>query len=61
MPEFEDYEIACADCKEPFVHTARDQEFYAEKQWDTPPKRCRPCRQKRKEQRDQRTPPGGGR
>ena len=52
MPEYEDYDIDCADCKQPFTFTARDQQFYAEKNF-TPPKRCKPCRDQRKQQRNQ--------
>jgi len=46
--EYEDREIAC-DCGDVFMFTARDQEFYAEKGF-ADPKRCKPCRQRKKEQ-----------
>lgn len=39
--------IKCADCKQDFEFSERDQTFYKEKNY-TPPKRCRPCRDKRK-------------
>lgn len=40
--------IKCQDCGEEFNFTDRDQEFYAEKGFPAP-KRCRFCRQARKE------------
>jgi CxxC-x17-CxxC domain-containing protein len=61
-----DQEIVCCDCNTPFVFTAAEQEFYAEKQFSAP-KRCRACRQAKKDKgqggagggsRPQR--PGGG-
>lgn len=42
-----DTEITCQDCKTTFLFTEQDQDFYAEKGF-TPPKRCKPCRQVRK-------------
>ena len=49
-----DIEINCLDCQTPFLYTEADQAFYAEKQF-TPPKRCKACRQVRKDQKQ-----GGG-
>ena len=40
--------IKCQDCGEDFNFTERDQEFYKEKGF-LPPKRCRFCRNARKE------------
>jgi hypothetical protein len=45
-----DKELTCADCHETFVFTEGEQEFYASKDF-TPPKRCKPCREKRKAKR----------
>jgi len=50
-----DQEIVCVDCSNPFVFTAAEQEFFAEKQFSAP-KRCRPCRQAKKDKQGQ----GGG-
>jgi hypothetical protein len=50
MPEYEDKELDCADCKASFTWTAGEQAFFAEKNF-TPPKRCKPCRDKKKAQR----------
>lgn len=48
--------LECQDCKQEFVFTEGEQEFYASKDF-TPPKRCKPCRDKKKAQREG----GGGR
>jgi hypothetical protein len=45
-----DDEVKCAGCGDTFLFTERDKEFYAEREW-TPPKRCRTCRAKKKEER----------
>ena len=43
--------IICCDCKGEFEHDERDQQFYVEKGFE-PPKRCRPCRLKKKSRYD---------
>lgn len=43
--------LKCADCKEEFPFTEGEQSFYAGKGFDAP-KRCKPCRDRRKEQRE---------
>jgi len=50
---YEDKDIYCPDCKEDFVWTAGEQQFYEEREY-TPPKRCKPCRDERKAQREAR-------
>ena len=61
----EDQELQCIDkgknedCEGTFVFTARDQEFFAGKGYTTP-KRCKPCRIKKKagfESRDNQRKP----
>lgn len=47
---YTDQVIACVDCGTEFAFTAREQEFYAQKGFASPPKRCKPCRNARKEQ-----------
>lgn len=47
--EYLDRPITCSDCGNDFVWTAKDQAFYAEKGLVHPPKRCKPCRIRRKE------------
>ncbi len=56
---FEDKNIECADCGQEFVHSADDQARYAERGFTNEPKRCRDCREKRKNQG--RGGGGGGR
>jgi NAD-dependent SIR2 family protein deacetylase len=46
--------IRCADCGRDFQHSEKDQAFYQEKGFSAP-KRCKECRQAKKDQR------GGGR
>ena len=53
---YEDKAISCADCGQEFTFTASEQAFYAEKGFTDSPKRCKPCRQARKAQRNA----GGG-
>jgi Probable zinc-ribbon domain len=45
-----DRELTCVDCGQQFTWTAEDQAFFKEKGYE-PPKRCKPCRQAKKEQR----------
>ncbi len=44
----EDKTLVCVDCGEGFLHSAQDQERYAELGFSNEPKRCRGCREKRK-------------
>ena len=47
--EFKDETIACVDCKNEFIFTANEQKFYAEKGFDNKPKRCKSCREIKKQ------------
>jgi len=62
--EYQDKVIVCEDCRKEFTHSAADQARYAERGFTADPKRCRPCREKRKAEsaeRKARGPrPGGG-
>ncbi len=49
---YEDKTITCADCGQGFTFTASEQAFYAEKGFSDSPKRCKTCRQTRKQQRN---------
>jgi len=51
---YEDKELTCSDCNQPFTFSGGEQRFFAERQF-TPPKRCKPCRDQRKARRN-----GGG-
>lgn len=53
---FEDKTLVCSDCSEEFIFTSSEQEFYEEKGFQNEPRRCKPCRQKKKAQRSS----GGG-
>lgn len=44
----QDKTIVCKVCKKPFVFTAAEQEFYAEKGFAHEPQRCKACRLKRR-------------
>jgi len=44
---YSDKVMTCADCRQDFVFTARDQEFYADRGF-TEPRRCPSCRASRK-------------
>jgi hypothetical protein len=48
----EDIELTCVDCGAPFIYAVGEQRFFAEKGFQVPPKRCKPCRQHEKERRE---------
>lgn len=52
MSEYNDQQLTCSDCNRDFTWTAGEQEFFHEKGFTNPPKRCKECRQAKKEQRD---------
>ncbi len=52
---YQDKTITCIDCGADFTFTSDEQEFYASHQLGHEPKRCKPCREKRKSM-----PRGGG-
>jgi len=56
--EFEDKNLNCEDCSEEFVFSSDEQAFYNERGFENEPKRCKPCRQKKKASRQGH---GGGR
>jgi CxxC-x17-CxxC domain-containing protein len=61
--EFQDRQLTCLDCHQPFTFTAGEQEFYEKKGFREEPKRCRPCREARKSKRQDggiRQMSGGG-
>jgi len=59
--EFQDKTLKCTTCGREFFFTAREQEFYQEKNF-LEPKHCRECRQQRKLRREiySREPQSGG-
>jgi len=52
-----DQTLNCRDCKQPFVFTAGEAKFFAERQFTTP-NRCKPCRDKRKAAKEAGEAPG---
>ncbi|MDW7651102.1 MAG: zinc-ribbon domain containing protein [Bacillota bacterium] len=46
---FSDKTLECRDCKQEFVFTAGEQEFYAEKGFENEPARCPVCRSSRRQ------------
>jgi CxxC-x17-CxxC domain-containing protein len=47
-----DRTLTCVDCGAEFVHSAEEQEFYAQKGSVSSPKRCPSCRAARRSMRD---------
>ena len=45
---FEDKTLVCKECGQEFVFTAGEQEFYQEKGFTNDPKKCKACRDARK-------------
>ncbi len=45
---YQDKQIQCVECGNPFTFTAREQEFFASKGYTNEPKRCLNCRQSRR-------------
>ena len=41
---YTDKTISCIDCGAPFIFSANEQEFYAQKGFSNEPKRCKNCR-----------------
>ena len=59
--KYQDQTHTCADCGREFVWSAGEQEFFHEKGFTDPPKRCKSCRQARKNQRGDFNQRGGQR
>ena len=47
-----DRTISCVDCGVDFIHSAADQEFYAQRSFSSDPKRCASCRASRRQARE---------
>lgn len=48
---YSDRTLSCLDCGQEFSFTAGEQDFYAQRGFTEPPKRCAGCRAARKSQR----------
>ena len=49
---YADRNLTCVDCGSMFIHSADDQQYYAEKGFASDPKRCVSCRASRRATRD---------
>ncbi len=49
---FQDRTLTCVECGMQFVFSAAEQERHAERGFANEPKRCPPCRQQRRKDRD---------
>ena len=49
---YTDRTLTCVDCGVEFIHSAADQEFYAQKGFASEPKRCTSCRASRRAARE---------
>jgi CxxC-x17-CxxC domain-containing protein len=58
---YEDRKMTCADCGAEFTFTAGEQQFYAERGYTNPPKRCPKCRQERRRDKPEGQAGGGAR
>lgn len=50
----QDKALTCLECGNEFILSSDEQEFYDERGFEEP-KRCRPCRQKPRRERSERT------
>lgn len=55
---YADRTLTCVDCGTEFVHSAEDQEYYAQKGFVSEPKRCPSCRAARRSSREAGSGPG---
>ena len=58
MYQYADKTITCVDCRQDFVFTGSEQQFYAERQFSEP-RRCPGCRNARKAERGSSSYGGG--
>jgi CxxC-x17-CxxC domain-containing protein len=59
MP-FADKTLTCRDCGTSFTFTVGEQEFHAQKGFTNEPGRCPDCRARRRSERGDSSPRGGG-
>jgi CxxC-x17-CxxC domain-containing protein len=45
--EYRDKSLICVECEKPFIWTAGEQLFFADKNFKNEPKRCKDCKGKR--------------
>ena len=51
MPEYKDKHIKYTNCEKEFITTAEEQANKTKKSFNNEPKRCKPCREKRKQEK----------
>lgn len=49
MSQFQDRELTCVQCQQPFTFSAGEQQFFEDKGLTNEPKRCKPCKKARQE------------
>ncbi len=49
---YDDKTLTCQDCGQPFVFSADDQSYHAQKGFTNEPKRCTSCRETRRGERN---------
>ena len=59
-PQFQDRTLTCVDCGQPFTWTAGDQAFFQKQGFRDEPKRCKTCRQLKKQRRADEDKKKGG-
>lgn len=52
MSAYQEQSLTCVDCGGKFLWTTGEQEYFREKGFTEPPKRCKDCRRAKKAQRD---------
>jgi CxxC-x17-CxxC domain-containing protein len=57
---YQDRQLTCVECGQPFTFTAEDQAYHAERGFMNEPKRCPDCRAARRGERGGRGAGGGG-
>ena len=48
---YQDRTLHCVECDSDFIFSVDDQEYHASKGFENDPKRCNPCRERRKADR----------
>ncbi|MGE5583748.1 MAG: zinc-ribbon domain containing protein [Bacillota bacterium] len=54
--EYQDKTLVCSECGAEFVFTAGEQEFYNSRGFTNEPRRCKACRDSRKQQNNANRP-----
>lgn len=51
---YNDKELTCRSCGQSFLFTASEQEYYAQKGFNTAPRRCKDCRRAQRSRKEKR-------